>query len=229
MKTFFQVVHTSYRSFAASGMNAVLVLCGVLAICCLMPEEARDWQTVRRLPVLDANTFETTDANSSVLVIGVLEGNPTRTPDGLVAYVEQRQTKPEGGGDRYRESWTTVAQVWPSLSLQVDEQRLRVAPAESVAWGGSVHLSAPSPGGAKTEGGAVQESEQVVGFKNGDRVTFVGLKGSDSSLIPTRIYGGDSAGLLKDLARDTRVAYAEGIALFLAAVLMLFWRIVVRV
>jgi hypothetical protein len=229
MKVFSRVLNKSYRSFATIGINAVLALCGVLAIYLLGPGATRDWETVHKLNPLDAETFEATAPNSSVLVTGVLEGNPTRTSDGLVAYVEQRQAKPAGGGDRYRESWTTVAQVWPPLSLQVDEQSLRVAHAESVAWGGSVHLSAPSPGGAETTDGAVQESEQVVGFKNGDRVTFVGRKGSEGSLIPTRIYGGDSAGLLKDLARDTRVAYAVGIAFFLAAFLMLFWRIVVRV
>jgi hypothetical protein len=144
MKTFAQTIKTSFRSFAANGMIMVLALCGVLAVFCFAPQDARDWAKVRKLDALDAEAFEATNPHSSVLVTGVLDGNSTRTPDGLVAYVEQRLDAPDDGGDRYRETWTTIAQVWPPLSVQVDGQRLPVAQVDLIEWDGDLHVAAPS-------------------------------------------------------------------------------------
>ena len=101
MKTFSQIVKTSFRSFAANGMIAALALCGVLALCCFAPQDASDWAKVRKLVALDAAAFGATSPHSSVLVVGVLDGNPTRTTNGSVVYVEQRRDTPDDGGDRY--------------------------------------------------------------------------------------------------------------------------------
>lgn len=227
-KTFSQIVNTSLRSFAASGMTAVLALCGVLVVFCFAPQDARDWEKARKLDALDVEGFWATSPHSSVLVTGVLDGDPTRTPDGLVAYVEQRRDAPDDRGNRYRETWTTVAQVWPPLSLQVNGQRLPISRADSIKWGGDLHVAALSFGSGKTVNGVAKESVQVMGFKDGDQVTVVGLKGSDGSLIPTRIYGGDRASLLRELGKDALVAYALGLAFVLAALWIVFWRVTVQ-
>jgi hypothetical protein len=146
----------------------------------------------------------------------------------LIAYVEQRQDVPGDGGDRYRETWTTVAQVWPPLSVQVDGQRLLVARADSTEWGGDLHVAALSPGSGSGVNGVAKGSLQAMGFKDGDQITAVGLKGSDGSLIPTRIYGGDRASLLRELGRDALVAYVSGIAFVLAALWIFFQRVIAQ-
>jgi hypothetical protein len=225
---FSDIARKSYRSFAANGMIAALALCGVLAIFYFAPQHARDWKEVQKLDTPDVEAFEATSPHSTVLVTGVLVGNPTRTPDGFVAYVEQRRDTPDGGGVHYRETWTTVAQVWPPLSLQIDGQRLQTAPVDSIEWGGDLHGVDQPCDRAKAVNGIAKPSAQTIGLKNGDRVTVTGLKGSDGSLIPTRIYGSDRASLLSELGRDALVAYVSGIAFILAALWIVFRRITVQ-
>ena len=211
-----QVVHKSYRSFAANGMIAALALCGLLAVLYFGPRHARNWKEVREIDILDVEALGAASRHSSVLVTGVLDGNPTRTLDGLVAYVEQRRDTPNGVGVHYRETWTTVAQVFPPLSLQVDGQHFQVAQVDSIEWGGDLHVLALPPDSAKAVNGIAKEAVQVMGFKDGDQVTVIGLKGSDGSLIPTGMYGGDRASLLRELGKDALVAYASGLAFILA-------------
>jgi hypothetical protein len=225
MKTLSQIANTSLRSFAANGMIMVLALCSVLALCCFAPQDARDWTKVRKLDAVDAEAFGATEPHSSVLITGMLDGNPTRTPDGLIAYVKQRLDVPDDGGNRYRETWTTIAQVWPPLSLQVDGQHLRIAQADSVEWGGNLHAADLSLDSSKRVNGIAKESVQVMGFKNGDQVTVAGSKGSNGNLIPTRIYGGDRVDLLRELGRDALVGYVLGIAFILVALWIVFRRI----
>jgi hypothetical protein len=111
------------------------------------------------------------------------------------------------------------------LSLQVNGQRLPVAQADSIEWGGDLHVAALSSGSGNGVNGVAKASLQAMGFKDGDQVTIVGLKGSNGSLIPTRIYGGDRASLLRELGRDALVAYVSGIAFVLVALWIVFRRI----
>ena len=113
------------------------------------------------------------------------------------------------------------------MSLQVDGQHLWIAQVDSIEWGGDLHVAALSFGSDRTVNGFAKESVQAMGFKNGDQVTVVGLKGSDGSLIPTRIYGGDRASLLRELSKDAWVAHGLGTAFILAALWIFFQRITV--
>ena len=103
-----------------------------------------------------------------------------------------------------------------------------MAQVDSIEWDGNLHVAVPPSGSSKTVNGITRESAQVMGFKNGDQVTVIGLKGSDGSLIPKRIFGGDRATLLRELIRNAWLAYSLGIAFVLAAFLIVFQRIKVQ-
>lgn len=223
VRTFWQVIGSSFGSFAANGMVAILMVCGLFVVALLAPQEAQDWERVQRLFPMDARAYKATRPQSLVLVTGTLEGNPTLTPGGLVAYVERVWDATDGGIDGHPGPLAAATEgLWPSLTLTVGGERLQTAEVTSPKWSGDLHLESPPLASSAAAGRAAGGSVQWMGLKNGDQITVIGLKGLDSRLIPQRIYRGDRAALLVELGRDVWLAYLTGIAFILAGLIVLF-------
>jgi len=227
MKAFPRTLNKSFQSLSTSAMIGVLILCGILAVSFAAPQSVRDWEEVRKLHALDLENLAAATPYSRVLVTGVLQGNPTRTPDGLVAYGEQQRDIATVDSDSG--AWPAVAPAWPPLSIQIDGQSLQLAQAEFVELGGHLHLETFSSSNDTLSDAADRGPVWTKGFKDGDPVTIIGRRDTDGRLIPARVYGGDRTALLRELSRDTWVAYLLGIAFILVALLIFFWRIVVQV
>jgi hypothetical protein len=226
VSAFWRVIRSSYRSFAASGTVLILLFSGLLVLGCLAPQKAQGWKRVQELSHVDARTYQAAHPQSAVLVTGMLEGNPTHTPGGLVAYVEQGRDGADGGIDGSPGPLTSATEgFWPPLTIVVGSGRLRTAQVNSLRWGGDLHLerapldSVPGPG--RLSGGPAQR----LGLKNGDQVTVGGLKGLDGKVVPERIYRGDRAALLQELSRDVWLAYLSGVGFILVALAVAFWAV----
>jgi hypothetical protein len=228
VSAFWRVIRSSYRSFAASGIVLILLFSGLLVLGCLAPQKAQGWKRVQELSPLDARAYQAAYPQSVVLVIGMLEGNPTHTPGGLVAYTEQGRDGADGGIDGPLDPLTTAkGGFWPPLTLLVGSTRLQTAQVNALQLGGDLHVER-APLNSSAALGQTGGPPQRLGLKNGDQVTVVGLKGLDGKLIPERIYRGDRAALLQELGRDAWLAYLSGVGFILAALVVVFWAVKAR-
>ncbi len=224
-----QVLRSSARFYATEAMVSVLLGLALVVLLVVAPQEAREWNHVRRLNILDAVGFQATSPEAQVLVTGILDGDLSDITGELVVYIQQQWTTVyEAESGSYQSLWGMSKQVVPALTILVQGQQLQTAAVASVEQGGSQHTVVPGNNRSAGEEGVSDRPTRLVGFRNGDRVTVVGYKNTDGNLVPTRLYGGTRDALLKELGIRMWGDYLGGGALILAALLILWPRLAAR-
>jgi hypothetical protein len=182
---------------------AIVFLVGVVVTTCSVVTE-RYQRRIESLPVVDAAAFQAIDPGQDVIITGILDGNTS--PSGLVAYARERYevsySEPDEYSDGgYRGRWQELDQTVPGLTIRVDDKEVNTVPVSSARMGGRQHSQIIKRGaGRRADGGDIPEgSIRVVGYRNGDVVTFVGQRDADGRLIPERLYGGTCAQFLESV------------------------------
>jgi hypothetical protein len=183
-----EVLRSSVRFYATEAMVSALLGLALVVLLILAPQEAREWNHLRRLDVLDAEGFHAASPDTQVLVTGVLERNRSDVSGELVAYTqEQWTTIYEAESGSYQSLWGTSKQVVPALTILVQGQPIDSVAVASVQQGGSQHTVER---GSDQKEGISERPTRLIGLKNGDRVTVIGYKNADGNLVPTRLHGG---------------------------------------
>jgi hypothetical protein len=179
---------------------------------------------VRRIasyPVLVGPGFEAMAPGEQAVVVGVLEGNAPREPELLlIAFARERwdvsRDAPDRGG--YSGYWHELETDVPGLVISLDGATIHTAWRDSgVRMQGTRHEAIYHQGNSPAVDGITDGSRRVIGYRNGDRVTVVGEKDANGTLIPEILYGGELEQLLSERRGGARFATPFG-GIFLALV-----------
>jgi hypothetical protein len=175
------------------------------------------------LPGGTLESFKRASPNSRVAITATLIDNPLLEDD-LVAYVRQVWSFYR---DKNWEEWVDPQPNFPSLTVQLDGQTIRVQRSTSLdELGGSLHervYAAPYDGRCRDYGDQCLSvgSLRFQGLANGDIVTVVGWRTSDGSILPARLYGGSRTELVDKLRRDAEFRRSLRGSLLMCATLWL--------
>jgi hypothetical protein len=228
------IVALRERMGAALGVFAVSMLCcvmGVLMTFVFAPGQALQANRISRLPQMDAESVNNMFVGDTVLVTGMLHGDPAQTGvDDLIAYKSERWdvTVPEdtedGPADPYG-TWKSIPSVVPELTVEINGQSVTTQSADNILLGGNLHeLIVPGEGEltAKSDGQPFNDGTiRYRGFFDGDLVTVYGKKTASGGIDPSNLYAGDRAAFENAQQQATKGLLYSGICMFILTPIVL--------
>jgi hypothetical protein len=194
------------RIGAALAITAFSIACcvgGLVMTFVFAPQQAVKTNRISGLPVMNADSVRTATAGNSLLITGVLHGDPQQVGEyDFIAYGGERWdvTVPTGVDDSYSEPhgrWASILPVVPELALDLDEQLVMIHAASHVRLNGALHdtvVPGESALTANDQGEPVSDGTiKYHGLVDGDLATVFGKKAADGGLDPEEIFAGDRA------------------------------------
>ncbi len=180
------------------------------------PRAAAEQARLADLEPLDAVDVAALPEGAAVIASGILRDNPVATRYELVAHsVDRWVVDTEDDGDEVG-SWFVEELEIPSLALETTGGQIRTAAAQTRILAGSLHeflepsdetLTAPYDSRDLPDG-----SRRVLGLRNGDLVTVVGVKGRTGATIqPESLFAGGYESLVAERAANARALRIVGV------------------
>jgi hypothetical protein len=213
----------------AAVFGAIMIfICGAAMAFWLSPQQALEWRRIQDLPVLDASGYYALEPGTQVAMTGVLEDNETLTSDGLVAFEraewDVKESTDSDGDKSYSGTWNTVETNFPALTFSSGGGIIKTLPATPTTGGNLNETIVDGKGSLKASynnrtlaDGAVRTQ----GFKNGELVTFVGVKQADGSMTAERAFGGSKEDLVANIRAGAQVLFAAGIGMMICSPVVL--------
>ena len=186
---------------AAVAASAGCCLCGLVMVFVMAPRQALQAASLQRLPVMDAAAVEAAAPGDTLLVTGVLAGNPpARSGSTLVVYesaVWEVELLESEGGEVGEPSgrWQSQRTQTPALALSVADAAVAVHPAEGVQLGGALREEiVPGTSDLVDDDNGTPRPAGTIryrGLADGDLVTVLGDKASVGGLTPRHLFAGD--------------------------------------
>jgi len=227
---------------AAFAGAAACCLCGAYMAFVAAPGQALTAAGISRLPVMDAAAVAAAAPGRTVLISGLLAGNPPLL-EGMdfVAYSEEEWsvTVPPSDEDSSSEphgDWKATRLVVPELSLSVNGQAVAIHAAESVQLSGPLReklVRSNSRVQAKYENELLPDgTRRYRGLADGDLASVLGKKAAAGGVTPEQVFAGDRAAFEASQREAASNLLIGGIASMIAAPVVLvggvlgalFWR-----
>jgi hypothetical protein len=223
----------SRRIIGAAIGTLVLLAMGAIAAFILSPSQAILARRIERLPEMDASRIREAQSGTEILVTGRLQDNKVIEGDRFVAYTLQEWDvtlpDPEDDDDEPEGTWRTRERDVPDLTLNVNNQTVRLLSANNATLSGPLHKTIIRGYGwdeAKYKGEWLPEgSLRLRGFYNGDLVTALGKKASSPGVIPDELYAGDRVAFATSKRRAARSLLIGGLCMMGASPLILLFSI----
>jgi len=202
------LLFTALIGLVTAGVGSILAFSAA-------PRAAAEQARLAGLEPLDAVDLASVPEGAEVIASGILRDNPVATRYELVAHsVDRWVVDTEDDGDEVG-SWFVEELEIPSLVLETTGGQIRTAAAQTRILEGSLReflepgdetLTAPYASRDLPDG-----SRRVLGLRNGDLVTVVGVKGRTGATIrPESLFAGSYESLLAERAGNARALRIVG-------------------
>ena len=216
--------------------------CGAYMAFVAAPGQALTAAGISRLPVMDAGSVAAAAPGQTVLISGLLAGNPPLLPGmDFVAYSEEewQVTTPPSDEDSSgapHGDWKATRLVVPELSLAVNGQTVAIHAAESVQLSGPLRetlVRGESSLQAKYENELLPDgTKRYRGLADGDAASVLGKKAAAGGVTPEQVFAGGRAAFEASQRQAASNLLFGGIASMIAAPVVLvggvlgalFWR-----
>ncbi len=199
------------------------VLLGIMSLCCLglgmkiailqVNDTTKNIAQIKKLPELNATTFQQTPVNKTVGLTGILTGpNGETQSNGLVIYERKEwdvsvSTSHTGSGRNRRTTreiegnWDYLGTVMINCALAVPGGNIPLKSTNAMRLEEPLHeIEEYTATSGESDEGIVDGTIRQEGFRAGDNITVIGVKTADG-VQPKQIFGG---------TRAEYISYLEG-------------------